>query len=206
MPSWGTQIPSSSTAHPAPAAAAVVLAAKGPAAPFPGELLLADRRHLIWEVTGHCPLLHPRSAHSQWMTNTGIPKAGPPAWGSGVGRGGDCGCVLELRQRQREMVEPEISRHIWSKFEPHPVSKLGLSWLKLLLFSIKILMSYIHLDFWWLGSQFIKFDPGFIQLSELVIKDSEDSANHDIWVKPLWAAVSLKSGNNNPCSLCLIGV
>ena len=41
------------------------------------------------------------------------------------GRGGDCGCVLELRQRQREMVETEISRRIWSKCEPHPISKLG---------------------------------------------------------------------------------
>ena len=54
-----------------------------------------------------------------------------------------------------------------------------------------------------LVTRIIVHDPDLLQPFELVMKDIKDSENPDIWVKSLWTSVSLKSRNNNPCSLCL---
>ena len=62
--------------------------------------------------------------------------------------------------------------------------------------------SHVIYPYRFLVTRITVHDPD-LQPLELVIKDIKDSENPDIWVKSLWTSVSLKSGNNNPCSLCL---
>ena len=59
----------------APNPATAVSATKGSAAPFPGDSLLADWRHLIWEITCPCPLLKPGVA----TASERIPNVAPLA-------------------------------------------------------------------------------------------------------------------------------